>query len=351
MKRRSPKARALALIVSLAISALMLTLGAQLVPGVTAAALSQKLLLPMSRLLLSIAIGLAVGQLLEATGWTRHLAALAGPLFRFGRLGPLCAASFTAAFFSGVASNAMLFDFFKEEKITRRQLFLTNFVNQAPLFFLHLPTTFFIIVPLTGQAGLIYLLLTLTAALLRTGMVLVYGRLRLSATLTASAAPIAPAAWGAKQRAGQWLRVMRERLPRRFMGIVLYVVPIYTLVYLLQQGGVFKSLEALLTDSAVRAFLPVEALSVVALSFVAEFASGFAAAGALQHAGVLSVSQTVIALLLGNIVAFPIRALRHQLPNYLGIFSPGMGTQLLLCGQALRIASLVVVGGAFFCLA
>jgi hypothetical protein len=48
-------------------------------------------------------------------------------------------------FFSGVAANAMLLGFYKEGKICRKQLFLSNFVNQFPAYFLHLPTTFFIV--------------------------------------------------------------------------------------------------------------------------------------------------------------------------------------------------------------
>ena len=96
--------------------------------------------------------------------------------------------------------------------------------------------------------------------------------------------------------------------------------------------------------------LPVESLSVIILSFAAEFTSGFAAAGALMEAGVLTIKQTVIALLAGNVVAFPIRALRHQLPRYMGIFSPAMGLQLLLVGQVLRVISLVIVGMVYFCL-
>jgi hypothetical protein len=51
-----------------------------------------------------------------------------------------------------------------------------------------------------------------------------------------------------------------------------------------------------------------------------------------------------MALLIGNILAFPVRALRHQLPRYIGIFSPRMGTQILLMGQGFRIASIIVVG-------
>jgi len=84
------------------------------------------------------------------------------------------------------------------------------------------------------------------------------------------------------------------------------------------------------------------------LSFTAEFASGFAAAGALMDAGVLTTQQTVLALLIGNMVAFPVRALRHQLPRYMGIYSPKMGAQLLLMGQGFRLLSLIVVGALYY---
>ena len=98
-------------------------------------------------------------------------------------------------------------------------------------------------------------------------------------------------------------------------------------------------------------FIPVESLSLVILSFAAEFTSGFAAAGALMDAGTINIKQAVIALLIGNIIAFPVRTLRHQLPRYMGIFTPGMGTQLLLMGQTFRILSLVLAGVVFYWIA
>ena len=112
--------------------------------------------------------------------------------------------------------------------------------------------------------------------------------------------------------------------------------------------GAFQTVRMWLAEYVALNFMPVESLSVVILSFAAEFTSGFAAAGALMEAGVLTTKQTVIALLIGNIVAFPIRALRHQLPRYIGIFSPKLGTQLLLMGQGFRILSLVVVGYIYY---
>jgi hypothetical protein len=118
-------------------------------------------------------------------------------------------------------------------------------------------------------------------------------------------------------------------------------------VFLANTMGWFDFMQDALAHLVVSSFIPVESLSVVVLSFVAEFTSGFAAAGALMSAGVLTVKQTVIALLAGNILAFPIRALRHQLPHYMGIFQPKMGTQLLVMGQILRIGSLILVGAVY----
>jgi hypothetical protein len=119
-------------------------------------------------------------------------------------------------------------------------------------------------------------------------------------------------------------------------------------VYVLNAMGMFQQLRETLSGFVVTSFIPMESLSVVILSFAAEFTSGFAAAGALLEAGVLTIKQTVIALLIGNILAFPVRTLRHQLPRYIGIFSPKMGSQILLLGQGFRIVSLMAVGVLYY---
>jgi hypothetical protein len=306
------------------------------------------LIWPLGRLIVFIALGLLIGQVIEASGWTKKLALLAGPLFRFGNLGNQCSAAFTAAFFSGVAANAMLLDFFKEDTISRRQLFLSNFINQLPAFFLHLPTTFFIVIPLTGWAGALYFLITFLAVVLRTILILCYGHLVLSSSVPESgiAEETLPTK-GKKTPSEIWKRV-KSRLPRRLSGIVVYVVPIYILVFAANSMGMFKTLREALTGYVVTTFMPMESLSVIILSFAAEFTSGFAAAGALLEAGVLTVKQTVVALLAGNVLAFPVRALRHQLPRYMGIYSPKMGTQILLMGQGIRVTSIIIVGIIYF---
>jgi len=336
------------LILSLTISGLILLSGVILIPDLNIRQSLTRLLWPLTRLMLLISIGLIIGQVIEATGWTKTLAALARPLFRFGRLGDHCGAAFTAAFFSGVAANAMLLNSYQDGKITRKQLYLSNFINQLPVFFLHLPTTFFIVIPLTGWAGGIYFLITFSAAILRTVLFLVYGHFKLSpAAIEDGHAESVELSRKQKKYRDVWQQI-KSRLPRRIAGIAVYVVPIYILVYILNAMGLFQLLRETLSGFVVTAFMPMESLSVIILSFAAEFTSGFAAAGALLEAGVLTIKQTVIALLIGNILAFPMRTLRHQLPRYIGIYSPKMGSQILLLGQGFRIISLMVVGILYY---
>ena len=336
------------LFVSLGISLIFIFGALVLIKDLDASQLVSRLLWPMLRLMMFIAIGLLVGQIIEVSGWIKQMAVLARPLFRFGHLGDHCSAAFTTAFFSGVSANAMLLGFFKEGRITRRQLFLSNFINQLPAFFLHLPTTFFIVIPLTGWAGGLYFLITFLAVVLRTVIFLAYGRLSLPAPVMEEQSTVEnmpsqkPKPWG-----DIWSRV-QSRLPRRIARIAVYVVPIYTLVFVLNAMGLFVKLREALAGYVVTSFMPMESLSVIILSFAAEFTSGFAAAGALLEAGVLTIKQTVVALLIGNVLAFPVRALRHQLPRYIGIFSPRMGTQLLLMGQGFRVMSIMVMGIIYY---
>ena len=333
---------------------MLLTLSLTIGEAVTMERLIVKLVGPILRLLGFISLGLLVGQIIESTGWTRYLALLARPFFRFSHLGDRCSAAFSSAFISGVISNAMLLEFYQESKISKVQLFLTNYLNQLPAFFLHLPTTFFIVVPLTGKAGVLYFCLTFAATLLRAVIVLMGGHLFLASRgkikkeeHTATRLTLPPEPQKRNEKKGL-IEQIKIKLPARVINIAVFVLPIYTLVFVLNTHGFFLYLNQSLSEHLRFDFIPVESLSVIMLSFAAEFTSGFAAAGALLHAGVLTTKQTVIALLLGNITAFPIRALRHQLPRYMGIFSPGMGLQLLLSGQLFRVSSIILVGIIYF---
>lgn len=338
------------LCISFAITLICIIFSTAYFDAITPATCLNKLLIPLSKLICFICIGLIIGQTIELLGWTRHIAVIARPLFRFSHLGDYSGAAFTTAFFSGAASNSMLLEFYEDNKISRMELFLSNYINQLPVFFLHLPTTMLIVLPLTGLAGLLYFALTFLATLLRTICFFIYGRLFLPEHIskehetTSSETQKTPD----KKHRKNIIPKIKKHLPLRITNILIWVFPIYTLVFILSTNNLFDHLNRTTVSYISNSIVPIESLSVIILSFAAEFTSGFAAAGALMDAGVVTTKQTVIALLIGNIIAFPIRALRHQLPSYMGIFSPKTGLQLILSGQLFRVTSIIIVGVLYY---
>ena len=75
----------------------------------------------------------------------------------------------------------------------------------------------------------------------------------------------------------------------------------------------------------------------------AELGAALGAAGSVLQTGGLSPRDVVLALMVGNILSTPMRAIRHQLPSYAGFFRPALALRLILANQGLRAASMTVV--------
>lgn len=297
---------------------------------------------PLCRLLLSVALGLLAANFIETLNWTHRLARVARPLIRRAHLPDTVAVSFSMAFFSGVAANTMLSEAYAAGRINRRELVLANLCASMPTYFLHLPTLFFIALPLLKSVAFTYVGLTLAAAMVRTWIILVLGRLLLPGQQ--SDAPeegnLPDTVTAREAMAKAW-----ARFQRRFRKIVLSLVPIYCLMFVLNRGGAFHWLEGVMaTHLAGISWLRPESIGIIVFHLAAELAAGLAAAGALIDAGSLPERDVILALLAGNVLSTPMRAIRHQFPYYAGIFPPRLAVELLACGQLFRAASLILVG-------
>ncbi|MDP3426759.1 MAG: hypothetical protein Q8S17_05215 [Humidesulfovibrio sp.] len=312
----------------------------------TLAALWNGLAVPLSQLLVSVSVGLFIGTLIEALHWTRAVARVAQPLVRLGRLKDVAGASFSLAFFSGAAANAMLAEAHERGDMTRREVVLANLFNSLPTYFLHLPTLFFIAAPFIGQAAVYYVSLTVAAALLRTLGIVLLGRLTLPPLPEGCVACLLSEdpKWDWRTALDKTWKRFRRRLPR----MVYYTIPIYVAFFFLKRWGAFDAMEAYMAEHlAFLSWLPPQAMGVIGFHMAAETTAGYAAAGALVATGGLTTRQLVLALLVGNILSSPVRAIRHQFPYYAGIFKPALALNLILSNQALRVASLLLVTLAY----
>ena len=304
-----------------------------------------QLIWPLLRILFFVALGLVVANLIESLRWTNHLAALARPLIRLGRLSPITGASFTMAFVSGVSANTMLAEALDKGQLEKKEMILANLFNSLPRYFLHLPTVFFLTVPLIKNAAFIYVGITFLAAVLQTLSVVIVSRL----LLDKNNEPFEPEkAENKKITLRAAVDKSLKRLRKRMKKIILFMVPVYVLFFLLSKAGIFDRLEEIFASAWFLSWLAPQSLGIVILHVTAEFSAGLAAASALLANNSLGVREVVLALLAGNILAAPIRAIRHQLPYYMGIFPPKLAAELVAMSQFVRAICVIIIGFCYY---
>ncbi|WP_045218939.1 membrane protein [Desulfonatronum thioautotrophicum] len=304
------------------------------------------LIWPLLKLTMFISLGLLFGQLIEALNWTKTVAAGVSPLLRLGRLSDIAGASFSLAFFSGISANSMLADAYEQGRISRRELIMSNLFNSLPTYFLHLPSVFFILAPLIGTAAVVYLGLTIGSALLRTLFILLFSRFFLPPPKERCVSCRLDEKGPVTFRDA--VKRTIQRFKKRIVRVLSITVPIYVGFFLLNRWGAFTAMEGFMAQNlSWLSWLSPQAVGVVIFQMAAEFSAGAAAAGALLAAGSLGQKEVVLALLVGNILSSPMRAIRHQFPYYAGIFKPALAAKLIFWNQGLRVLSLLFVGAVY----
>ncbi|CAG34943.1 hypothetical protein [Desulfotalea psychrophila] len=300
----------------------------------------QGILWPVLRICFFVSLGLVAANLIESLAWSRRITRLAAPLTRLAHLSSSTAAGFSLAFVSGVSANSLLAEAYGNGKIAKKELVLANLLNSLPRFFLHLPTVFFLTLPFIHGTAFTYVGLTFIASLLQTACVVGCGRLLLNKPAQA----IEVKAQEEKQTDwGKWLPKMVKRLRRRLKRLLLFMLPIYIAFYLLAKYGIWASIKELIVQLPLLSHLPAESLTIIILHVTAEFSAGLAAASVIMAENSLSGQQIVLALMIGNLLATPVRALRHQLPYYSGIYPLRIAIELILASQILRASCIILV--------
>ena len=306
------------------------------------------LIWPLIRLLGYVSLSLFLANLIESLNWTSKIAALARPLLRLGNLSDISSASFTMALFSGISANTMLSEAYEQNKISRKELILANLFNSMPTYFLHLPTVSFIAAPMIKGAAVIYVGITFSAAILRTFSILIISRFILPRPERQNDLKVE----GPKETRGGWNAILQKswtRFKKRIRSIIRFTIPIYIAIFWLHKAGIFTAMEKMMaTYFSFLPWLTPESMGIITLQIAAEFTAGLAAAGALLQAGSMTYREIILALLVGNILSSPIRAIRHQFPYYAGIFQPKVAAELIFYNQIFRIGSLMIMGSIYF---
>ncbi len=244
-------------------------------------------------------------------GYMERLAeAIAPALQRFG-VSEMAVVSVATCFISPTASYSMLSQAWREGKVDDREVIAISFLNSFPSVFSHL-YAFFIpfVIPVLGFAGVVYTAIRFAIAIVKSLIGLILAR-----------------RWNAGQSE------MKEKLKpvspkENVLRIAMIMAVTYFAVSLLSEYGAFERVDL--------SFIPLNpnSLAIAAVEFFNVRAAVVLAAGFID-AG-LSWKWAVVGLILGNVISFSARVVKHSLPMHISFFGK-FGVKIVLLNSAVTL--------------
>jgi len=239
-------------------------------------------------------------------GYMERFAKLLHPMLKKFGVSEIASASVASCFISPTASYSILSQAWREGRVDRREVIAISFLNSFPSVFSHLYTYFVpFVIPVLGFAGVVYTAIRFASAIIKSAFGLVLSRRWRNGEIRAELdiKPVSP----------------KENIVR--IGLIMAVS--YFAVSLASEYGLFDLLAKLLY------FVPLNP-SVITIAGVEFFnirvavvlASGFIDEG-------LHWKLAVVGLILGNIISFSTRAVRHSLPMHVAMFGK-FGVKIVL---------------------
>jgi len=290
-----------------------------------------------------IALGIFVTSLAVNLGLMRKLDRLIKPLSRKTNISAVSALSVVTCAFSTTAGYSMLVDGLNEKMISERELIATTLISSFPGILSHLFTFFIpVVIPILGlTTGSIYVCLVGLAAFLKSCIGIILARLWLkdantcspksqqSTTLDPARAPVVSKKNAVNKSAKSTYKMLKRIVATMFITLFLVSVAL--------ELNLFQSFSAILEPVTNILRLESEVALISATDIVNTYA-GIILAGSLLSEGLISTKGVLIALLLGTVVSFSARFVKHSLPLHISLFGPKLGSKTVAINAATTLA-------------
>ncbi|CAG1007848.1 hypothetical protein METP1_03510 [Methanosarcinales archaeon] len=280
--------------------------------------------------------GIILMELLIKMGWVQRLGFITAPFMRFGHLREEVGVSFFVSFGSPTAGNSMVAELNKKGLIDDKETLIASLVTSFPATFIFVRDLTPVLVVLLGTTGIIYLCIVVAVGLLRTAISLAFGRCLLPPKKIAI---IQQDQKTKKFKDALQSAILSSRVPLRSIIPTMIIAAI--IVFQLIDIGFFDMLSVYLKDLPILKSLPVQALPIIAAWFASNVGA-YTIAGKLLTEGIMTSKEIVITLLVGRVLSSIVR-LRFTIPYYTGIFSPKLGTQIMLLATVMQEGLTIIV--------
>ncbi len=245
-------------------------------------------------------------------GYLEKLALILQPALRKFGVSEFAVISFATCFISPTASYSMLSQAWREKKIDNREVIAISFLNSFPSVFSHLYAYFIpFVIPVLGFAGIVYTGIRFAVAAIKSFLGLFLTR-----------------RWNHSAPSTQELK--SPSISQNTVRITVVMATTYFIVSLLSLLGVFDLMSETLRFLPFRA----EALTIAIIEFF-NIRSAVVTAARFIDSG-LEWKWAVIGLILGNVISFSTRSVKHSLPMHLSLFGK-FGVKIVLLNSIVTL--------------
>jgi len=263
-----------------------------------------------------IAIGIFATGLAVNLGLMRKFDRLVKPLSAKARISGISALSVLTCTFSSTAGYSMLSEGLNNKRISEREVIAVSLITSFPGILSHLFTFFIpVVIPILGfTTGVIYVCLRGFVALSSVSNP-VHTSIDKKHALNKSAAST--------------YKMLKRITP--IMLITLFLTSVA------MELGIFQSFSKILDP--VMNILGLESeIALISATLIVNTYSGMILSGSLLGDGMISTKGVLIALLLGNVISFSTRFVKHSLPLHVSLFGPKLGGKIVAVNGAATLA-------------
>ncbi|GFO96847.1 nucleoside recognition domain protein [groundwater metagenome] len=281
-------------------------------------------------------LGVIIAELIVALRIVDKIAFLANPIARFAHLRSECGASFMMAFISATPANAMLAEYYNKKLLCKAELFIACLMNSFPSIVMHWRYMLPVLIPLLGVTGMIFFLILMMVGFVKTFLIMLAGKFLLDSRdcsidkKTIDRPPLRDA-----------LRLSLQTSRGTIKKIVATTVPMMFLTAFLIKAGAFDVLANYLSGAGMHLPVPASGFGIIAAQFANPVAA-YTIAGGLLSTGELMPKDIIITLLFGIVLTNMTTSLKVFLPNYVGIFGPNIGMQMLCLSTLIRNSIMIL---------
>ncbi|CAB3287803.1 Nucleoside recognition domain protein [Methanocaldococcus lauensis] len=252
------------------------------------------------------------------------------PFLKRLKINPISISSILACFFSPTVGYSILAEGLKENKINEKELIGTSLANSFPSVLSHIFTFFIpVVIPILGWTGVLFILIRLGVAFIKT----IIGFLYLFSISKNDFYEVPKIDKLNKKENFKRSLTKTLKFSKRFIPTMFFMM---TLVLYLYKVGFFNYIEKLI-QPIISVLNLNPNVGILALTEVLNVQAAIVMAGGFLNENILSSKEVLIGLIIGNVLTFSTRYVKHSLPLHVSLFGAKLGTKIVMINAIITL--------------